>query len=84
MIAVSYDALTGVAVIMVGAGVGVIGSIVTYLGPSGNHIGHKKSIKDTARVLGRAEIAHARYLDDAERLDPPLSEHISQAKSLVY
>ena len=53
MIAVSYDALTGVAVIMVGAGVGVIGSIVTYLGPSGSHIGHKESIKDTARVLGR-------------------------------
>lgn len=29
------------------------GATVTYLGPSGSHIGHKESIKDTARVLGR-------------------------------
>ena len=29
------------------------GARVTYLGPSGNHIGHKESVKDTARVLGR-------------------------------
>jgi len=29
------------------------GASVTYLGPSGSHIGHKESIKDTARVLGR-------------------------------
>jgi ornithine carbamoyltransferase len=29
------------------------GAHVTYLGPSGSHIGHKESIKDTARVLGR-------------------------------
>ena len=29
------------------------GAHVTYLGPSGNHIGHKESVKDTARVLGR-------------------------------
>ena len=26
---------------------------VTYIGPSGSHIGHKESMKDTARVLGR-------------------------------
>lgn len=26
---------------------------VTYLGPSGTHLGHKESVKDTARVLGR-------------------------------
>lgn len=26
---------------------------MTYLGPSGSQIGHKESIKDTARVLGR-------------------------------
>jgi ornithine carbamoyltransferase len=26
---------------------------VTYLGPSGSQIGHKESMKDTARVLGR-------------------------------
>ncbi len=29
------------------------GATVTYLGPSGTHMGHKESIKDTARVLGR-------------------------------
>jgi len=29
------------------------GAHVTFLGPSGNHIGHKESMKDTARVLGR-------------------------------
>ncbi|MGA3351705.1 MAG: ornithine carbamoyltransferase [Acidimicrobiales bacterium] len=29
------------------------GAHVTYLGPSGSHIGQKESIKDTARVLGR-------------------------------
>lgn len=29
------------------------GARVTYLGPSGTHIGHKESVKDTARVLGR-------------------------------
>lgn len=29
------------------------GACVTYLGPSGTQIGHKESIKDTARVLGR-------------------------------
>lgn len=29
------------------------GATVTYLGPTGTHIGHKESIKDTARVLGR-------------------------------
>ena len=30
------------------------GASVTYLGPSGSHIGYKESMKDTARVLGRA------------------------------
>ena len=29
------------------------GATVTYLGPSGSHIGHKETMKDTARVLGR-------------------------------
>ncbi|MGV2385969.1 MAG UNVERIFIED_CONTAM: ornithine carbamoyltransferase subunit F, partial [Thermobifida fusca] len=29
------------------------GAHVTYLDPSGSQIGHKESIKDTARVLGR-------------------------------
>ncbi|MFB6342411.1 ornithine carbamoyltransferase [Saccharicrinis sp. FJH62] len=30
-----------------------MGAHTTYLGPSGSQIGHKESIKDTARVLGR-------------------------------
>lgn len=29
------------------------GARITYLGPSGSHIGYKESMKDTARVLGR-------------------------------
>jgi ornithine carbamoyltransferase len=29
------------------------GAHVTYLRPSGSHIGHKETMKDTARVLGR-------------------------------
>jgi ornithine carbamoyltransferase len=29
------------------------GANVTYIGPSGSHLGHKESPKDTARVLGR-------------------------------
>ncbi|NOR90897.1 MAG: ornithine carbamoyltransferase [Anaerolineales bacterium] len=30
------------------------GANVTFLGPSGSHIGHKETMKDTARVLGRS------------------------------
>jgi ornithine carbamoyltransferase len=29
------------------------GAHVTYLGPAGSHMGHKETVKDTARVLGR-------------------------------
>src|SRR5436305_7792838 len=29
------------------------GAHVTYIGPGGSHIGHKETMKDTARVLGR-------------------------------
>src|SRR5215472_8695700 len=29
------------------------GAHVTFIGPSGTHMGHKESVKDTARVLGR-------------------------------
>ncbi len=29
------------------------GAKVSYIGPSGSQIGHKESMKDTARVLGR-------------------------------
>jgi len=29
------------------------GAHVTFIGPSGSHLGHKETVKDTARVLGR-------------------------------
>jgi ornithine carbamoyltransferase len=29
------------------------GANVTFMGPSGSHMGHKETVKDTARVLGR-------------------------------
>ncbi|MFI5099439.1 MAG: hypothetical protein ACHQE5_02830, partial [Actinomycetes bacterium] len=29
------------------------GAHVTFIGPTGSHIGHKETVKDTARVLGR-------------------------------
>src|SRR5205809_7494897 len=29
------------------------GAHVTFIGPSGSHLGHKETAKDTARVLGR-------------------------------
>jgi ornithine carbamoyltransferase len=29
------------------------GAHVTFMGPSGSHMGHKETVKDTARVLGR-------------------------------
>src|SRR4051812_38830183 len=29
------------------------GAHVTFMGPGGSHMGHKETVKDTARVLGR-------------------------------
>src|SRR6516165_9122816 len=29
------------------------GAHVTFIGPTGSHMGHKETVKDTARVLGR-------------------------------
>src|SRR6476660_6444940 len=29
------------------------GANVTFIGPGGSHMGHKETVKDTARVLGR-------------------------------
>ena len=29
------------------------GAHVTFVGPTGSHVGHKESVKDTARALGR-------------------------------
>ncbi len=45
------------------------GAHVTYLGPTGTQIGHKESMKDTARVLGRMydAIEFRGYSQDAAR-----------------
>lgn len=45
------------------------GAHVTYLGPTGSQIGHKESMKDTARVLGRLydAIEFRGYSQDAAR-----------------
>ena len=50
------------------------GANVTYLGPGGSQIGHKESIKDTARVLGR--MYHAiQYRGYGQQLVEQLAEH---------
>jgi ornithine carbamoyltransferase len=43
------------------------GAHVTYLGPSGSHMGHKETVKDTARVLGRMydAIEYRGFAEDA-------------------
>src|SRR5882757_1390389 len=43
------------------------GAHVTYLGPSGSHMGHKETVKDTARVLGRMydAIEYRGYAEEA-------------------
>ena len=45
------------------------GARVTYLGPTGSHIGHKESVKDTARVLGRIydAIEYRGFIQDQAR-----------------
>ncbi|MCU5773371.1 ornithine carbamoyltransferase [Erwiniaceae bacterium BAC15a-03b] len=50
------------------------GANVTYLGPSGSQIGHKESIKDTARVLGR--MYHGiQYRGHGQEIVQTLAEH---------
>ena len=50
------------------------GANVTYLGPSGSQIGHKESMKDTARVLGR--MYHGiQYRGHGQALVESLAEH---------
>ena len=47
------------------------GAHVTYLEPSGSQIGHKESMKDTARVLGRTfDGIEYRGLRAGDRRDP--------------
>ena len=50
------------------------GAGVTYLGPSGTHIGKKESMKDTARVLGRMYDA-IEYRGFGQHLAETLAEH---------
>src|SRR3954471_1271459 len=50
------------------------GAHVTYLGPSGSHMGHKVTVKDTARVLGRMYDA-IEYRGFAEEVAEELAEH---------
>ena len=49
------------------------GAHVTFIGPSGSHIGHKESVKDTARVLGRMYDA-IEYRGYGERIADELAE----------
>ncbi len=50
------------------------GAQVTYLGPSGSQIGHKETMKDTARVLGRMYDA-IEYRGFAQEQVETLAEH---------
>jgi ornithine carbamoyltransferase len=50
------------------------GAHVTYLGPTGSQIGHKESMKDTARVLGRMYDA-IEYRGFAQATVEELAEH---------
>lgn len=50
------------------------GARVTYLGPSGSQIGHKESMKDTARVLGRIYDG-IQYRGYGQALVETLAEH---------
>jgi ornithine carbamoyltransferase len=49
------------------------GAHVTFIGPSGSHMGHKETVKDTARVLGRMYDA-IEYRGFAEQTADELAE----------
>ena len=49
------------------------GAHVTFIGPSGSHMGHKETVKDTARVLGRMYDA-IEYRGFGERVADELAE----------
>ena len=49
------------------------GAHVTFIGPSGSHMGHKETVKDTARVLGRMYDA-IEYRGFAETVADELAE----------
>jgi len=50
------------------------GAHITYLDPSGSHMGHKESAKDSARVLGRMYEA-IEYRGSAQSIVESLAEH---------
>jgi len=50
------------------------GAHVTFIGPSGSHMGHKETVKDTARVLGRMYDA-IEYRGYAQETAEELAEH---------
>ena len=50
------------------------GAHVTFIGPSGSHMGHKETVKDTARVLGRMYDA-IEYRGFAEQVADDLAAH---------
>src|SRR5881392_3704643 len=50
------------------------GAHVTFIGPSGSHMGHKETVKDTARVLGRMYDA-IEYRGFAEAVADELAAH---------
>jgi ornithine carbamoyltransferase len=50
------------------------GAHVTYLGPSGSHMGSKETVKDTARVLGRMYDA-IEYRGFGQEIAEVLAEH---------
>ena len=50
------------------------GAHVTFIGPSGSHMGHKETVKDTARVLGRMYNA-IEYRGYAQETAEELAEH---------
>ena len=54
------------------------GARVTYLGPTGSHIGHKESVKDTARVLGRIYDA-IEYRGFGQKVVEELAEYLRRA-----
>jgi ornithine carbamoyltransferase len=50
------------------------GAHVTFIGPSGSHMGHKETVKDTARVLGRMYDA-IEYRGFGQAVAEELAEH---------
>ena len=50
------------------------GAHVTFIGPSGSHMGHKETVKDTARVLGRMYDA-IEYRGFGEEIADELAEY---------